>query len=69
LLKLVCVFLCRDVTIRKIVVLNARERVGASEIGLLSTMGVGMPYIGVLSSGDEIIEGIIESLSCGQVLY
>ncbi|KAL5580014.1 hypothetical protein UlMin_012456 [Ulmus minor] len=55
------------------VVLNAGERVGVSEIGLLATMGVMMvkvyrtPYIGVLSTGDELVEQTTESLSRGQI--
>ncbi|XWS28464.1 hypothetical protein CRYUN_Cryun25bG0071900 [Craigia yunnanensis] len=55
------------------VVLKSGERIGASEVGLLSTVGVTMvkvqptPTIAVLSNGDELVEPTTESLSRGQI--
>ncbi|XP_059429475.1 molybdopterin biosynthesis protein CNX1-like isoform X3 [Corylus avellana] len=54
-------------------VLKSGERVGASEIGLLATMGVMMvkvyptPTIGVLSTGDELTEPTTKFLNRGQI--
>uniref|UniRef100_A0A2N9J1U7 Molybdopterin biosynthesis protein CNX1 n=1 Tax=Fagus sylvatica TaxID=28930 RepID=A0A2N9J1U7_FAGSY len=54
-------------------VLKSGERVGASEIGLLATMGVMMvkvyptPTIGVLSTGDELVEPTTKFLSRGKI--
>ncbi|POO01496.1 Bifunctional molybdenum cofactor biosynthesis MobB/MoeA [Trema orientale] len=55
------------------VVLKSGERLGASEIGLLATVGVMMvkvyrpPTIGVLSTGDELVEPTTECLNRGQI--
>ncbi|XP_048504321.1 molybdopterin biosynthesis protein CNX1 isoform X2 [Beta vulgaris subsp. vulgaris] len=55
------------------VVLKSGHLVGASEIGLLATVGVTMvkvfrtPTIGVLSTGDELVEPTTRSLGCGQI--
>ncbi|XP_062171703.1 molybdopterin biosynthesis protein CNX1 isoform X3 [Alnus glutinosa] len=54
-------------------VLKSGERVGASEIGLLASMGVMMvkvyptPTIGVLSTGDELTEPTTKFLNRGQI--
>ncbi|XP_021715602.1 molybdopterin biosynthesis protein CNX1-like [Chenopodium quinoa] len=55
------------------VVLKSGHLVGASEIGLLATVGVTMvkvyrtPTIGVLSTGDELVEPTTKNLGCGQI--
>lgn len=55
------------------VVLKSGHLVGASEIGLLATVGVTMvkvyrtPTIGVLSTGDELVEPTTRNLGCGQI--
>ncbi|EXB53803.1 Molybdopterin biosynthesis protein CNX1 [Morus notabilis] len=55
------------------VVLRSGETVGASEIGLLATVGVMMvkvyrtPTVTVLSTGDELVEPTTEILNRGQI--
>ncbi|CAI9260344.1 unnamed protein product [Lactuca saligna] len=55
------------------IVLKADELLGAAEIGLLATVGVltvkvyPTPTIGVLSTGDELVEPTNESLSRGKI--
>ncbi|KAI4382195.1 hypothetical protein MLD38_008190 [Melastoma candidum] len=55
------------------VVLKAGERIGASEIGLLATVGVTMvnvyptPVVALLSTGDELVEPTTKLLNRGQI--
>lgn len=55
------------------VVLKSGDRIGASEIGLLATVGVTSvkvyrtPTIGVLSTGDELVEPTTKYLGRGQI--
>ncbi|CAH1436199.1 unnamed protein product [Lactuca virosa] len=55
------------------IVLKAEELLGAAEIGLLATVGVltvkvyPTPTIGVLSTGDELVEPTNETLSRGKI--
>uniref|UniRef100_A0A1D1YDI4 Molybdopterin biosynthesis protein CNX1 n=1 Tax=Anthurium amnicola TaxID=1678845 RepID=A0A1D1YDI4_9ARAE len=55
------------------VVLKLGERIGASEIGLLATVGVTTvkvyptPTLAILSTGDELVEPTTKNLSRGQI--
>ncbi|GAB2274490.1 calnexin Cnx1 [Dionaea muscipula] len=55
------------------IVLKSGEHISASEVGLLATVGVTMvkvhrsPTIGVLSTGDELVEPTTQKLGRGQI--